>query len=325
MDRIFRILKREKQNIKEVGLAKVLENLSQKITNKVIKKMSRSKYATLFFKSSIYSKMQKNIIKNETCVENIELNLVYHCDLNCKFCSHFSCLSEEKIVPLEDLTRDLERLSLLLGNNLRNIKLIGGEPLLHPELEKIMIVARNYFPNSTIILVTNGVKLLKQPESFYLCCNTNNVSIAATKYPLSLDYEKIEATMKKYAVNFKYYNNAQVLKTMRKDALDLTGSQNPILSYHLCSKAKHCAMVTEGKLYLCAVTANVFIFNEFFQKELVLDEKDYLDFHEKAVTKKDVIRFLNTPSPFCKYCDFHSVTYNHQWETTKKDIQEWLP
>lgn len=43
---------------------------------------------------------------------------------------------------------------------------MGGEPLLNPELEKIIAMSATLFKSSTIEIFTNGISLMKQSKNF---------------------------------------------------------------------------------------------------------------------------------------------------------------
>ena len=62
----------------------------------------------------------------------LETHLCDHCNLNCKSCSHFCPLvTEPTFTDLEQYTKDIRVLSKKLA--IRTIRLMGGEPLLHPQ------------------------------------------------------------------------------------------------------------------------------------------------------------------------------------------------
>lgn len=69
---------------------------------------------------------------------HFEFHLAEHCNLNCIGCTHFSPLAEPEFLEVEDFRNDIERLSYLTGGNARFINLLGGEPLLHPEINSFL-------------------------------------------------------------------------------------------------------------------------------------------------------------------------------------------
>ena len=96
-----------------------------------------------------------------------EVQLVEHCNLNCKCCSHFSPLCKEEFLDVEEYRKDCKRLSELFNGQANFIRLMGGEPLLHPEIEKILEITKENFPKSIIDLDTNGILVLSMKKEFW--------------------------------------------------------------------------------------------------------------------------------------------------------------
>ncbi len=76
--------------------------------------------------------------------------------------------------------KDLTRLAELF-EGIEQMYLLGGEPLLHPEVEAFVREARRIFPATRLSLMTNGILVTRMPESFWetlhatetrLCCAT---------------------------------------------------------------------------------------------------------------------------------------------------------
>lgn len=104
-----------------------------------------------------------------------EVHLTDKCNLNCKGCMHFSCLCEEtNLLDIHIYENDCKRISELTKGKIDNILLLGGEPLLHPNVKDFLIITRKYFPEISIPnrigiidLVTNGILLHKQSDDFW--------------------------------------------------------------------------------------------------------------------------------------------------------------
>lgn len=72
----------------------------------------------------------------------LETHLCDHCNLNCKSCTHFCPLvTEPTFTDLEQYTKDIRTLSKKLA--IRTIRLMGGEPLLHPQVNDFIRVTRS--------------------------------------------------------------------------------------------------------------------------------------------------------------------------------------
>lgn len=82
--------------------------------------------------------------------------------------------------------KDCERLNELTHGVIERLELMGGEPLLHPNIIRNNEIARNNFEGE-INVCTNGILLEKQSSTFFEACNRLNISIAITIYPIKLN------------------------------------------------------------------------------------------------------------------------------------------
>lgn len=80
-----------------------------------------------------------------------QLIITRRCNLSCGYCSEYDNFSQP--VPLDDLKR---RIDALHGLGSANITLLGGEPLMHPEIAEIVRYAGR---KCNVSLVTNGFLL----------------------------------------------------------------------------------------------------------------------------------------------------------------------
>lgn len=161
-------------------------------------------------------------------LEKIDVHLTDHCNLNCQGCTHFSPLAQEFYLDLQDFKNDIGRLAALTGAKLGQMFLLGGEPLLHPQLMQFFQIAREFFPNTQIIIITNGILLPEQPDEFWLACKKSNIRIWVSLYRLKIDYETIDARAKQFGV-FCGYTGTRTNEEHKKDwgswKLDKDGQQ----------------------------------------------------------------------------------------------------
>jgi organic radical activating enzyme len=264
-------------------------------------------------------------------VLHFEVALTGHCNLNCQNCNHFSPLSEEWFADLETFSRDIERLSNLFGKKAEWIHLLGGEPLLHPEVEKFFSVARSAFPNARIQLVTNGLLLSRKDDFFWRECFTHNIEISITVYPgMEKQFQTARdkgasfgVMVTPYGVEIISDNDLKFIKTSFHFPMDLTGSQSCKESFLQCPVLQwKCAQIYQGRLYHCARVAYIHLFNNYFGQSLPTCEQDSLDIYT-AKNAKEILNFLARPIPFCRFCNVKKFSRNHPWGQTKKDIREW--
>ncbi|MDR2426987.1 MAG: radical SAM protein [Endomicrobium sp.] len=251
------------------------------------------------------------------------VHLVDECNLKCWGCDHFSPLAEGGYLKIEDFEKDIKRISELTESKVNRIALMGGEPLLHPNVSDFFKMTRNYFPKTSIVLVTNGILLNHQPDKFWIECKENNIQIENTVYPIDINIERIENTADKYHVNFIPYGcTVEKTKTSYHIPLDLEGKGNCAENFAYCFHANNCIMLKKGKIYTCSIAPNIEHFNKYFNTNVPSSERDGIDIYK--VNKIDeILDFLAKPIPFCKYCNIQKRSFNHPWKTSKKEILEW--
>ena len=265
---------------------------------------------------------KKNLQKKKT-IPILHIHLADHCNLNCRGCDNFSPLSPKVFAEYSTVEKDLERISYLGGSRVEEIQLLGGEPLLHQNIVDFMTLARKYFLQTPVKLVTNGVLLPRQKDDFWESCRQNNIEIVVTKYPINIDHESFKHLAKSKNVKFSFYGSTKdVVKTMQCMPLDLEGKQNVMDSFLRCSAANRCIALDNGKIYTCTTIPYVKYFNLRFNENLKVSEYDYLDIH-KVESFDEIMNFLCTPPPFCRYCNQKGIIKDISFDVSKKSIDEW--
>jgi GTP 3',8-cyclase len=90
-------------------------------------------------------------------IPGVEINAVMHCNLACAGCSHASPLAAPWLAEPTAVCRDLTALSRIAS--IGEVRVVGGEPLLHPELTELLQAVRSSCPGSLIRVITNGTRL----------------------------------------------------------------------------------------------------------------------------------------------------------------------
>ena len=252
-----------------------------------------------------------------------EINLVEHCNLKCKCCSQFSCIADEEYIDIEQMEKDLCRMTELFSGICEHIYLIGGEPLLHPNIIKCMELSRKYFPTGKVGIFTNGLLLLRQNDAFWEACRKNRISIIVTSYPIHIEHEKIIKKCNEEKIKFLYSDDFGGIKTMINIGLDLKGKQDIEYSFSHCHEANKCIKLNKGKLFTCSVAPAIYKFNKFFNQNLEVTEDDYINIYEVA-TGEEVLKRLSMSIPFCRYCNKVVRPEEYSWGRTTGNIEEWV-
>ncbi len=252
----------------------------------------------------------------------VEYHLVDSCNLNCAGCSHYSSLiDDKKIVQLEFIIKDLTLLKNKVGDKLRWLRLLGGEPLLHPDIKECLKRIRELFPNTQISMVTNGILLKSMDQEFYDICLDCKIEIAITDYKIIKNLRSIMIGMRKSGIKTNYYGNSRIWHYQH---IRLTEERIDCLTK--CIYKNTCNNYRGGKIYLCPHIAYIEYFNKYFNKDIKLDESDYIDLND-VKNFDELIEKLNDTKPnFCyQYCNYYDREHpiHGKWDKTNKNINEF--
>lgn len=265
-------------------------------------------------------------VKRFSCIMT---HLVDHCNLNCVRCSHFSPLDTEHKFYLkpEDFEMDCKRLSELMNGYPKKVdefQLSGGETLLHPEVEKFPYIIKKYFSEAKIIIITNGTLLLKQKEAFYQSCRDNDVQIWISKYPIGLNYNEITAHLDKEKIDYEIGNSGnsdEHPKEMWGLPLKLDGQLDQKKNFECCLCMQY--ILRAGRIYPCANSAYIDLFNNYFGKELPGPEVNGVDIYE-VDSFQELTEKISTPIPLCEFCDSRHRMQGIPWRVSRREIGEWI-
>lgn len=176
-------------------IIKTINDIVWWIPNRKLRDKIRDFFESIRAKHDLIN-FQLDRITPRANIEKIEIHLAEHCNLNCQSCSHFSQLAEPEFANIEVFEKDIKRLSELSNGEVNIIHLMGGEPLLNPNIKRFFEIARKYFDKTEIKLITNGILLLKQDNSFWQSMKDNKITLAPTKYPIKIDWDKIKEICK---------------------------------------------------------------------------------------------------------------------------------
>lgn len=266
-----------------------------------------------------------------TIIQHLDYHLTTHCNLNCKGCSTFSPIAEKWFAQPDSCGKDMQALHNLIGDNIQQIHLLGGEPLLHPQAGEFAAVTRSVFPHARIDFTTNGLLVRQMPESFWEKLRQTKVAIKFTRYPIALDYEDIIRYVKEKGVDVFSAGTEKPIEYFRRIPLEPAGIYNIFQSYVQCPYTE-CAQLRDGKLFRCPASAFSDILNQKMAQEdatgndlktFALHPCDYIDLNGNA-TKQDVFSFLSSAIPFCAYCNVSRMDPCVKWEASQKRIEEWV-
>ena len=172
----------------------------------------------------------------------LEIHLTDHCNLNCRGCSHFSPLVNKPFFKdYDEYKKEMSRLAEITNQEIRVIRLMGGEPFLNPKILDFCKATRFFFPRAEISIVSNGILLHTLDNEIIKKYNDLNIKLCISNYHINIDTEKFNKfNLHDYDEKNKMYNIG----------LDLKGTQKIDYSFYNCDHVIHgCYCLKSGRIY----------------------------------------------------------------------------
>lgn len=267
-----------------------------------------------YCKNAIWRKFYPIWIKHKPHLDVLGFHVVDHCILHCKGCDACSPLVKKPwFYDAKVFEKDVEELSKKLEPG--SCEILGGEPLLHPQIEQIVSTVRKFYPFPPIIFVTNGILLKKMKPSFFECLCKNNIILRISVYtPFQ---EKV-----KEWVNFCEQQKVCVETvpnySLWEDNRFCFDVGDPKKTHKNCHFAvQH---LYDSKIYPC-VRVYMKHFNEFFHEHI--EEVPGYDFFQYS--GRELEKLLTQPNPCCQRCNGPSKDSKLiPWGYSKRERSEWV-
>lgn len=225
----------------------------------------------------------------------LECRIVEHCNLNCKGCGGVSNICEEHFVDIDNYEKDLKALKGLFSG-IKQFHLLGGEPLLHPELEDFIIKTRMYFPDSKIVVHSNGLLVPKLAQKVLDAMNKYAVDFLFTLYPVTGKIKRrIENRLNAAAVKYVFTSPVYEFRKI----INIKGDYDPKEIYKMCAK---CINLIDGTLS-CGMGKVMQIIENKFHVSICEDKGQHcIDIHTTEYDGWQINEILDSPFNLCAYC-----------------------
>jgi len=238
-------------------------------------------------------------------LHHLEMIITTKCNLRCKQCSNLipEIQHKAKDVGFEEFKRDLD---LLMSNfdYIYRLQIHGGEPMLHPEIAKIMAYVIQYKAKIGIsVIVTNGTNL---PSRELLdVISGHKVAIIASPYSFNATMlEKLKAICVENHVLYAQFGERKWFKFDPPNKEDYSVSE--LRTKYWNCPANGFPACKNGRLYLCARLANILDY-----KDNLVDDSVSLN----TRSTNNAIKFLMKDySINCKYCNINKQEMCHAAE-----------
>ncbi|BEQ14968.1 radical SAM protein [Desulfoferula mesophila] len=245
-----------------------------------------------------------------------------HCNLTCRACNHASPVVAKWFADPDTVCKELSVLAKYYRP--AYVKVLGGEPLLHPALVEVVKAARASGISPHFKLVTNGTLLHKIDDAVLRAIDSLEIS----SYPEVSPDEEIFALVREKASEFGVDLSIMQFDVFRHSFSSIGTQDRELvqLIYKTCKLANlwMCTVYREGWLYKCPcgtyipqlVDENVEVATDRLR---LLDSPD---FRERLLT----LLYSDVPTDACKYClgtvgqlAQHALISKEQW---RQDIRQ---
>ena len=202
----------------------------------------------------------------------LETMVTQACNLSCLGCTNFADLPHKGYIKWSDAKPNLEQ--WLTRIEIDDFGILGGEPLMNPEIEEWIIGLRELMPNAQIRFTTNGLLLEKKFHVVRLLHDIGNVVFKisehfATNKKIERVKQKIMNTYEWHPVNefginrykttnnFRFYSKKTeiFIKTYRNNYENMMPyNSNPADAISICCQ-RYCPLLYNGRLYKCSTSA----------------------------------------------------------------------
>ncbi len=250
------------------------------------------------------------------CVQiyGLDIHLVDHCNLNCELCCHNSQLVEgEVLVDFDSYCKDLVRLHEIVPNIVQ-ISLLGGEPLLHPDLIQFLDFTRKIYPYTRIAMVTNGILLRQSSQELLECFKRNKIDISISLYPPM--HQQLD-------VLIQYARQQNICVSIhRVDRFFKKFCEEPKFdSEEMSSYCGYCMGLRNGRISRCIDSLFTGYFNAKFGD--ILPETEGYDIYDKSLDSLELIHALEQPMALCAYCGSkYTLVDSYEWRQADKNVEK---
>ena len=272
----------------------------------------------------------------------LETMITQVCNLACVGCTNYSDLSHKGYVTWKDGKEQLEKWLEIV--DIPDFGIMGGEPLINPQVDEWLIGVRDLMPNTQIRFTTNGLLMHKHTDIIKLMHELGNVVFKITVH--TPDDEILKSTIDDIFNNFQWTevteygikrwktsNNlrlqinypTQFLKTFKGNYNNmLPFDSTPSESFNDCIQ-QTCPLLYNGKIYKCSTAGllkDTLDFNNIKNELWIKHIDNGISTTDDINHIKRFVENFGKPNALCRQCPTKKDTsaillHNHTTVTYK--------
>ncbi len=255
-------------------------------------------------------------------ISKITFVLTAHCNFSCYSCAKAAPIAEAEFYDFKEFKRELKRFKELF-NNVGEVVFSGGEPMLHPAYLDFLKEAREVYPDSKVVLLTNGIILQNLEGAVWKELANLRITVIWTKYPI--EYRNFESAVEKakrlgVSLHIDTGGDDDKKRTWRMPYSE-AGMQKRH-DFLFCRYHRNCAHINKGKYKLCSIALAIPYLNKRFETNIPIAEADEIDIYQ--ATSEEIVDFSAKRPPLCDYCALRERRTMGEWLPSKGEKSEWF-
>ncbi len=232
------------------------------------------------------------MIRHDHC----EISVTHHCNLTCRSCSHLSPVMKRSFVDAQQVRADLT--SLAPHYHVEAVRLLGGEPLLHPDLDGVIRAVRESGVGDSVEVWTNGVLLARMPRLFWRAVDR----VVVSSYPgAELSAQDVRTCVKaaRAAGTSFTISHADVFRESHTE-IPTTDEDLRRRIYATCL-SRHCHNVEAGYFYKCP---QALFLPRLLAERAGAATRDGIRIADSPTFAAELTAYLASPEPLdsCRHC-----------------------
>ncbi len=257
-------------------------------------------------------------------VPYLEMDITSLCNLRCPGCTHYSNYKLNSTVDIETGVSWLEEWSGRVTPE--EFYLLGGEPLIHKDVNAYVETVTRLWPNARRHVVSNGLLFERNRDFFRVLAETGTkllISIHShrdvrylDRLIKSLEVMKQEAERHQFQVEFRREQISRMFYTFYQgEGADMRPFEDgdPKRSWEVCGN-KLCKTIHQGRLWKCPPIAFLGLVAERFDLDKVDAWKPYLSYQgigPDASDEEIMSLYREKEAPICSMCPVKLTTHEN--------------